>query len=146
MLFTCYLGQITLTPYSPQIFPMKLHTQMILYQHQSYHLGKVLVIVTDVLSKWDLKVNTAKTEWTPLILAEDPTQRGQEEWRSARSLGFLLGDDSQDISQRKQLSAAAYWTLMTVWCRRLLISESRRLRLYNALYYRFSRTTVEPGA
>ena len=56
------------------------------------HLEKILEIATDVPSKWDLKVNTAKTEWTQLILAEDPTQRGQEEWRSAKSLGSLLGD------------------------------------------------------
>ena len=52
-------------------------------------------------------------------------------WRSVKSLGSLLGD-SQDVSRRKQLAAAAYRTLMTVWCRRLLISEKRRLRLYNA--------------
>ena len=79
------------------------------------YLEKILEIGTEVLSGWDLKVNTAKTEWIHLILAEDPNQRGQEKWRSIKSLGSLLGN-TQDISLRKQLAAAAYRTLMTVWC------------------------------
>lgn len=50
-------------------------------------MEKVLEIGTEVLSEWDLKVDTAITEWTQLILAEDPNQCGQEEWKSAKSLG-----------------------------------------------------------
>ena len=81
------------------------------------YLEKILEIDTKVLSGLDLKVNTAKTEWIHLTLAEDPNQ---ENLGSIKSLGSLLGD-TQDIPLRKQLAAAAYRTLMTLWCRRLLI-------------------------
>ena len=67
------------------------------------YVENVLEIGTEVMSEWVLTVNTAKVEWTQLILAEEPKQCGWEEWRSAKSLGSLLGD-SQDMSQRKQLA------------------------------------------
>ena len=56
----------------------------------------------------------------------------EAEWRSTNPWDPYYVGDSQDVSRRKQLAAAAYRALMSMWCRRLLISKSRRLRLYNA--------------
>jgi len=61
--------------------------------------------ITSVLGDWHLQVNESKTERTTL---------------------------SRQAIRRKQLAAAAFKTLFTLWCRRAIISERLRLRLYCA--------------
>ena len=49
-----------------------------------------------------------------------------------RKLGFLLGD-REDVARRKQLAAAAFSSLWSLWTRGSSISEKGRIRLYKAL-------------
>ena len=49
-----------------------------------------------------------------------------------RKLGSLLGD-CEDVARRKQLAAAAFASLWSLWKRGSIISEKRRIRLYKAL-------------
>jgi len=84
--------------------------------------------ITRTLGLWQLKVNEDKTERTTICRDND---RLAEDWRKTRKLGSLLGCE-QDAIRRKQLAAAAFTTLFTVWCRRSTISERLRLRLYGA--------------
>ena len=57
--------------------------------------------------------------------------RGEEEWRSAKSLGTHLGTDT-DLQRRKTAAAKAFGRLNRLWYRRHIVSEKRRLRMYNA--------------
>ena len=81
-----------------------------------------------VLRRSGISVNEEKTEQTTLRREGD---RLAEIWRKTRKLGSLLGDE-QDVISRKQLATAAFRSLFVVWCRRELISEKLRLRLYQA--------------
>ena len=56
-------------------------------------------IVQNILIEDNLKVNETKTEHTTIVRKE----RKDEEWRTVKKLGSLLGD-SEDIARRKQLS------------------------------------------
>jgi hypothetical protein len=60
-----------------------------------------------------------------------PAPRGEEPWRKVRSLGTLLGT-TEDVGRRKGLAAAAMRKLYLLWPRRVIVTERRRLRLYNA--------------
>ncbi|XP_065189344.1 uncharacterized protein LOC135819973 [Sycon ciliatum] len=91
-------------------------------------LDSISPSITKVLREWHLKVNEEETEQTTLRRAGD---RLAEIWRKTRKLGSLLGDE-QDVIRRKQLATAAFRSLFVVWCRRELISEKLRLRLYQA--------------
>ncbi|XP_065180176.1 uncharacterized protein LOC135810612 [Sycon ciliatum] len=91
-------------------------------------LDSISPSITEVLREWHLKVNEEKTEQTTLHREGD---RLAEIWRKTRKLGSLLGDE-QDVIRRKQLATAAFRSLFVVWCRRELISEKLRLRLYQA--------------
>lgn len=53
----------------------------------------------DVLSKWNLKMNSLKSEFTHI---ERRPCRNKEHWRHTQKLGSLLGD-FEDVSRGKQL-------------------------------------------
>ncbi|XP_065189571.1 uncharacterized protein LOC135820187 [Sycon ciliatum] len=91
-------------------------------------LGDLEPVIGDVLDGWALKVNPDKTEITVLGRSLD---RVAEQWRTTKKLGSLLGD-SEDVSRRKQLAAAAFRSLWSLWSRRSTVGEELRLRLYNA--------------
>ena len=80
------------------------------------------------LGEWHLKVNRDKTEHTKVVRKSD---RIEEEWRSTRKLGSLLGDE-EDVARRKQLASAAFRALWSLWKRWHLVSERLHIRLYNA--------------
>ncbi len=86
------------------------------------------IVTPPILREWNLVMNEAKTERTTLVRKDD---QKDEQWRTVRKLGSLLGE-SDDISRRKQLAIVAFRNLMNLWVRRNQISEKLRLRLYNA--------------
>ena len=78
--------------------------------------------------KENLKVNDSKTEHTIIKRGN----REEEEWRTTKKLGSLLGD-SEDIVARKQRATAAMTRMEKIWIRKGKISIEKRLKLYNAL-------------
>ena len=78
------------------------------------------------LSKFNLKVNPTKTEYTKLVRDEE------ESWKETKKVGSLIGD-AQDINRRKQLSQAALNKLQRLWQRKKKLSVKTRLKLYNSL-------------
>ena len=95
------------------------------------YLQTALPIIKNRLLEWDLYVNDTKTEWVELVLSQQTTERGTEEWRKTKVLGSLIGDQ-QDVQRRIQQATIAFRRMMMIWFRRQKISESRRIRLYNA--------------
>ena len=83
---------------------------------------------TDLFKKWDLQMNLEKTDTT--IIFKQNTKE-EEIWRHTKKLGSLIGDD-EDIERRKQLAQAALKKLTKIWMNCGKVSESTRLRLYNA--------------
>lgn len=73
--------------------------------------------------EWNLEVNTTKTE---LLAISNKTS----EWKTAKKLGSLL-DDEEDIKRRKQMAAIAFNKMDKIWASNK-VSESRRIRIYNA--------------
>lgn len=90
--------------------------------------AKIARNVGEKLAKFDLKVNSDKTELTILARGERPEER----WRKVKKLGSLLGDE-EDIIQRKNLASAALGSLQNLWRRSSKISLKKRLQLYNSL-------------
>ena len=83
-------------------------------------------IIVDTLGEWNLKVNAGKTEFTTVC-------RDTTEWHKTRKLGSLLNDE-EDIIRRKQLAAAAFKNMQSIWVRRhKIINQDRLLKLYNSL-------------
>ena len=70
-------------------------------------------IVTETLMKENLKVNDSKTEHTIIKRGN----REEEEWRTTKKLGSLLGD-SEDIVARKQRATAAMTRMEKIWIRK----------------------------
>ena len=91
------------------------------------HLQQSLPQIQSILETWDLHINEAKTEWVELISSNTTN----EAWRSVKVLGSLLGDE-QDVQRRKQQATIAFRKMMTLWFRRNHVSESRRIRRYQA--------------
>jgi len=91
-------------------------------------LQRVEHAAPQVLATWNLLVNPAKTEYTYIHRASD---RINEEWRTTKKLGSLLGD-AEDAARRRTLAGNAFRSLYSVWLRRQQISESLRLKLYEA--------------
>ena len=81
----------------------------------------------EILGKWCLKVNDGKTEETVIKRGKNE----DEKWRFTKKLGTLLGD-SEELKRRKQLAAAAFKQVRSLWPRRAQVSEKRRIRIYNA--------------
>ena len=90
-------------------------------------LADVEATASTVLPQWSLIMNRDKTEYTDIFRSAD---RIDEEWRTTRKLGSLLGDE-EDIMRRKQLATAAFQSLWSLWKRHQHISEKLRLRLYS---------------
>ena len=84
-----------------------------------------LSTIISSLACWNLQVNAGKTEYTCV-------SKEQEDWKSTRKLGSLLGD-KEDIDKRKILAIAAFKRMHSIFIRRNKISEGRRIRLYNAI-------------
>ena len=59
------------------------------------------------------------------------TARGQELWRSIRTLGSLFGT-AQDVTRRTVLSAVAFGRMQAIWFRRQHLQTNTMVRLYNA--------------
>lgn len=82
-----------------------------------------------VLREWNLNVNADKTERTDIV--RKPTKE-EEEWRTIKKLGSLLGD-TEEANRRKQLAAAAFSKLRNIWRQdHNRISTARLIRLYEA--------------
>lgn len=81
-----------------------------------------------ILSKWNLQMNLSKSEFTHV---EKRSNRTDEYWRNVKKLGSLLGD-TEDILRRKNLARAALSRMWKLWVNRNRLSESLRIRLYNA--------------
>ena len=77
------------------------------------------------LREWSLHVNQDKTEWIAINAKCD-------NWKSSKQLGSLMGEN-EDIRRRIELASGAYGRMYSLWLRRNNVSESRRLRLYNAI-------------
>ena len=86
------------------------------------------VEVCNLLGNWNLKMNREKTEWTKITREIDKTD---ETWRRTKKLGSLLGD-SDDVNRRKTLAFQAFGRMFSLWNRTEIVSESTRLRIYNA--------------
>jgi hypothetical protein len=81
-----------------------------------------------ILKKWNLEMNSAKTEIT--TLKREPKVE-QEKWRKTKKLGTMLGDN-EEIKRRKQLAAFALNKMKSIWKIDNKIGEQRRLQLYKA--------------
>ncbi|OWY94290.1 hypothetical protein PHMEG_00036020 [Phytophthora megakarya] len=81
-------------------------------------------------------MNATKTELTVLRRYTGSSgcsrhaRAAEEAWRSTRKLGSLLGD-SEDLTRRKTLAAAALRRLWALWIRPQYVSDATRVRLYN---------------
>jgi len=138
VLFVCYLEaalrqarqQLMPRPISDSSIPPELEyaDDMNLISTSRPWLEDALPVLADSFRSWNLHINEDKTEWVELNHASSPDE---EPWRKTRFLGSLLGE-SQDISRRIQLAAAAYNTLQSLWLRRSRVEERRRLKLYEA--------------
>ena len=84
--------------------------------------GLFAEFVADPTMQW---VCPMCTEGTP------PTQRGQESWRNTRHLGTLL-DTAADINKRIQSANTAYASLYKLWFRKNIVTEEKRMQLFNA--------------
>ena len=96
--------------------------------HSRAFLDELEGIASTCLHRWFLDVNEAKTERTSLRREID---RSAEVWRTTKKLGSLLGD-AEDVTRRKQLASVAFHRMWTLWLRKQQVSESLRIRLYNA--------------
>ncbi|OWZ22362.1 LOW QUALITY PROTEIN: Endonuclease Reverse transcriptase [Phytophthora megakarya] len=77
-----------------------------------------------VFARWSLKMNISKTDLTlvqrhevtgpNVVTSADPLD--QETWCNTRKLGSLLGE-IEDVSNRKQLAAAALRRMWVIWIR-----------------------------
>ena len=101
---------------------------------------KILEIAGDILKDWSLFVNESKTVFTRVYLAETDALdahgnkiRGDEEWRESVLLGSKLCSE-RDIINRRNKANVAFYTYKKVWLNSSVqISESRKLKLYEAL-------------
>ena len=85
--------------------------------------------VQEKLRPHQLKVNTDKTEYTCI---ERKTNIFEENWRTVKKVGSLIGED-KDIERRKALSTFALSKLNAIWIRKDKIKEDTKLKLYKSL-------------
>ena len=83
-----------------------------------------ITIIANTLKESNLKVNEAKTEYTNV-------RRNTNEWKKTRKLGNLI-DENEDVLKRRTLAQLAFNSLNNMW-QRTIISEQKRLKLYDAL-------------
>ena len=141
ILFVCYLeaalrdarAHIPSRPAADNYFPTETEyaDDVTFISTRAEYLQEALPIIQARLLEWHLHVNDNKTEWVELALSDQAAEKGVEPWRNVKALGALLGDQ-QDVHRRKQQAAIAFRRMMALWFRRQKVSESRRVRLYNA--------------
>ena len=103
-------------------------------------LVKILEIASDILKDWSLFVNESNTAFTRLYLAETDALdthgnkvRGDKGWRESVLLGSKLCSE-RDIVNRRNKANVAFYTYKKVWLNSSVqISESGKLKLYEAL-------------
>ena len=103
-------------------------------------LEKVITVASNILQQWSLFVNDSKTVHTRVYLADSHEVdthgnkiRGKEEWRDSVLLGSKLSS-IEDIKNRCNKANAAFHTYNKVWITSSVkISESRKIKLYEAL-------------
>merc|ERR1711867_154356 len=83
-------------------------------------------LIQDTLSKYNLKVNADKTEYT--IIRRETSDRNQETWRNSKKVGSLLGDQ-EDIKRRKHLATVAMSKLNKIWYSLLIATVAKCFRL-----------------
>ncbi|GFR71283.1 hypothetical protein ElyMa_003808200 [Elysia marginata] len=81
--------------------------------------------IQETLEKYQLKVNTDKTEFTLLLKSE-------EDWKKVKKVGSLI-DDNEDIERRKQLSFTALSRLNNLWLKDNKIKTATKVILYKSL-------------
>ena len=81
--------------------------------------------IQETLHKYQLKVNTDKTEFTAL-------SKNKEDWKNAKKVGSLIGD-LEDVERRKQLSTAALNKLYHVWMKGNKLKTTTKIQLYKSL-------------
>ena len=93
----------------------------------------LLVDFCRLSTTFDLRRNlTMNSDKTEKLKLKREREKEAEEWRTSKKLGTLLGD-TEELHRRKQLAAAAFAKLKTIWSERNnKLSIKRRLRLYNA--------------
>ena len=78
------------------------------------------------MAQYNQQVNREKTEYTKL---ERKNNANEEEWRTTKKVGSLIGD-VEDIARRKCLSNIAFNKLYTVWIRKDKLKLSTRLNCW----------------
>ena len=81
--------------------------------------------IEDTLKKYQLKVNTDKTEYTSV-------SRNEEEWKAVKKVGSLIGD-VEDVQRRKQLSSLALNKLHQLWIKGNKLKALKKIHLYKTL-------------
>ncbi|GFR95291.1 endonuclease-reverse transcriptase [Elysia marginata] len=81
--------------------------------------------IQETLEKYQLKVNTDKTEFTLL-------SKNEEDWKKVKKVGSLI-DDNEDIERRKQLSSTALSRLNNLWLKDNKIKTATKIHLYKSL-------------
>ena len=84
--------------------------------------------VAEILKRFGLEVNNSKTEKTTLKRGD----RDTETWRKVVKLGNCLGD-MEDITNRKQLSKAAYIKITKVWLENHTDTLDQKVQLSDSL-------------
>ena len=74
-------------------------------------------------------MNEEKTEYTEI---KREKKKEDEQWRKAKKVGSLLGDE-EDMGRRRTLAAAAMGKMNKIWIRKDKISQKRKINLYRAL-------------
>ena len=81
--------------------------------------------IQETLHKYQLKVNTDKTEFTAL-------SKNEEDWKNAKKVGSLIGD-LEDVERRKQLSTAALNKFYHVWMKGNKLKTTTKIQFYKSL-------------
>ena len=85
--------------------------------------------ISKVLKKYKLLVNNDKTECTTI---SRKNQKKEEEWRSTRKVGSLLGDE-EDINRRKQLATASMTKINAIYLKKDKVKLEKKIKIYRAL-------------
>ena len=85
--------------------------------------------ISKVLKKYKLLVNNDKTEYTTINRKKS---KKEEEWRSAKKVGSLLGDE-EDINRRKQLATASMNKINAIYLKKDKVKLERKIKIYRAL-------------
>ena len=108
-----------------------------LYDENEENLKAILPVATDILKSWNLFVNSDKTEFSHVFLAnrgdtgdDGKPLVGNEPWRKSITLGSMLCGRA-DIDRRISLGYASFAKYQKTWSKKIPLSK--RLMLYDAL-------------